>query len=561
MQFIKKIKPPSFAQCALYLSFLFVGIFHVYLSCILSVILLGWLWWRMHKRGELTVCIDWLLIAVGILVGGYAVTTLWAIDSGTAIFGFFKFLPVLLYTLVLMQDPDGKERVIQGLPYMVVAMTVVSVVGMQIPLFSTFFSVVGRLGGFVQYPNAFAIILLIAELLLITKDRPHLIDYLCISVLLFGILYTGSRTVFILAAASNVVALLFNKNKIVRRIMLGCIVGGIALVLLYCFITDNFYVILRYLKITANQSTFIGRLLYAQDALPTVLSHPFGIGYMGYYFIEQSIQTGKYAVMFIHNDFLQILLDVGWIPLILFLIAVVASLINRQTPFRYKLILVTALLHVGFDFDLQYVAIFMMLLLFITPQPFKTVTLKKRPVAVSLVTAVFTCLCLYFGTAQTLARFEFHDLSAKVYNHNTAVDIELIKAESDPFEAEKIADRILERNPYITIAYSAKARAAYTRGDFGKVIQYKTKATDLAHFSHTEYWEYARMLVTGMTLYEQAGDTASADFCKKELLSLAKKLPAQKERLSEYGKAIDQQPIFYFPKDVRTQIEALEGEG
>ena len=127
--------------------------------------------------------------------------------------------------------------------------------------------------------------------------------------------------------------------------MLGCIGGGAVLILLYCALSGQMDILSRFLKISLNQSTFIGRLLYAQDAFPTILKTPFGTGYMGYYFIQQSIQSGVYGIMFIHNDLLQILLDVGWIPFIVFVTAIVLSLLNRNTPLRYKLILLTITAH------------------------------------------------------------------------------------------------------------------------------------------------------------------------------------------------------------------------
>jgi tetratricopeptide (TPR) repeat protein len=410
----------------------------------------------------------------------------------------------------------------------------------------------------VQYPNSFAVILLTAELLLITKERPRLWDYLCISVLLFVILYTGSRTVFVLAGLSNLLALLLNKNKKARWITIGCIGLGILLVLVYCLITDSFGVLARYLNISTVESTFVGRLLYARDALPVILRNPLGLGYMGYYFIQQSIQTGVYAVMFVHNDLLQMLLDVGWIPCALFITAVVMTLVNRDTPLRYKLILMTVLLHSCFDFDLQYIAIFMMLLLFMTPKAWKTKTLKKHPARSLTVTAVLLCLCLYFGTAQALTRFELHEAATALYKHNTVSDIEQLKETTDTAKAAEIADRILERNSHVAVAYSVKARAAYAKGDFAGVIEYKTKTIKTAPFSHVEYWEYGRMLVNGIKLYEQAGDQKSAEICRKELLSLSKALPAQKSRLSAYGASIDTQPKLYFPSDLEEQINALE---
>lgn len=559
MNISNKLKTISFAECILYIAFFFVGIFHVYLSCALSVALIVWLCIRHFKSYDFNIHIDLTFIFVAVLVIAYDVSFIWAVDSGSAIFGFFKFFPLLLYSLVLMQEPEGKERIIGHLPYFFSFATVVSVALMYIPSLSSYFSVAGRLSGFVQYPNSFAIILLVGELLLITKQRPKWFDYICILILIFGILYTGSRTVFILAGLSNVVALLINKNKIVRLVTLGFIGLGILLVLGYCFITDSFGVLSRYLNISLNQSTFVGRQLYAYDALPVILKNPFGLGYLGYYFIQQSIQSGVYAVMYIHNDFLQILLDVGWIPCLLFLAAIVMTLINKNHPLRYKLVMTTLLLHCLFDFNLQYIAIFMMLLLFMNPKTRKSYSLKKNSFAFVSLAVLFVGLSLYFGTAQALTRFEQHEASAKLYNHNTISDIELMKQAQTTSEAKIIADRVIKRNEYVPLTYSVFARAAYEKGDFAEVIKYKNMAINIAPFSYSEYWEYGRMLVNGIALYTQAGDTASAEICKKELLAVAKALPNTKNLLSKYGAAIDHQPVYYFPQDLKDAIDKLEG--
>ena len=63
------------------------------------------------------------------------------------------------------------------------------------------------------------------------------------------------------------------------------------------------------------------------------------------------------------------------------------------------------------------------------------------------------------------------------------------------------------------------------------------------------------MLVNGIKLYTEAGDTASADICLKELEALPKVFFSQKDRLSEYGKMIEQQPRFYFPMSLADEME------
>ena len=198
---------------------------------------------------------------------------------------------------------------------------VITGVGMQFPVGEALFSVAGRLAGFFQYPNTYAVFLLVCELLMLKKDDRMLWDYIALIILSVGFLYTGSRTAFAVAVLANV-AMLFVLGK--RPVRIALLVGVIGVVLLAGLLAlDKNSVIHRYLTISFKESTFVGRLLYWQDALPLLLEYPFGMGYMGYYYVQQSIQTGVYSVVYVHNDLLQMLLDIGWVPVALVLTTLV----------------------------------------------------------------------------------------------------------------------------------------------------------------------------------------------------------------------------------------------
>ena len=561
MKAMEKIKTASFSQIVLYASLCCVGIFHEHLSCLLSVVLIGWLWWRTRRDAKLTLAITGTSIAVAVLLAAYAITPLWAVDFGEAAFGFYKFLPVLLYLLVQMQQPDTRTRTIEDLPYVMTAVTVVSVGLMYIPALSNYFAVAGRLSGPLQYPNTFAALLLVAELLLLTRDRLRWWDFACIAVLLFGILYTGSRTVLILAALANVAALLINKNKRIRWLAVGGLALGAVAVLGYCAVTNNFDVLGRYLNITLNSSTFVGRLLYARDALPVILRHPFGIGYMGYYFVQQSIQTGVYGIMYIHNDFLQLMMDVGWMPFLLLAAAIVRSVVSKTLPLRYKLVLLTMVAHSCFDFDLQYVAMFMLFTLFTDTDAFKVKVVALGRGARAAAATVLTVLCLFFGTVKVLYRYEQHAAVTAIYPAGTLSQIELLKDTEDPAQMDALADKILRRNEYVAVAYSAKANYAYSKGDFTHFIQYKQQAMDAAPFATVECRDYIDKLQVGITLYTQAGDANSVKVCKRELVRAADRILTIDQRLSALGKKIDEQPGQYLSKDTREYVDLLKKEG
>ena len=119
----------------------------------------------------------------------------------------------------------------------------------------------------------------------------------------------------------------------------------------------------RFLTISTQSSSLNGRLLYYFDALPVVLKNPFGLGYYGYYFSQGSFQTGVYSVVSIHNDILQFLLDIGWVPTILFVVAIVISVFSKRISYTQRLLLIVLIGHSLFDFDLQFVSMMFIIIL------------------------------------------------------------------------------------------------------------------------------------------------------------------------------------------------------
>lgn len=541
-----------FAEILLTVCLFGIGTFHEYLSCAASVAMLVWLICQAVRKRQIRITLNLTSVSILCILLFYGLTAFWAVDSGMAIIGLMKFLPVGLYLLVLMQA-DETEGILSRLPLTASVMTVVAAIGMQIPVFTDFFSVSGRLAGFFQYPNTFALFALVAELLVLSKEKLRVLDFAEMAILLFGILYSGSRTVFVLAAVSNVVLIFTLRNRRVRLwavAILGVAAVGVGI---YAAVAGADGVFGRFLTISLNESTFVGRLLYFQDALPLILRHPFGLGYMGYYYLQQSVQTGVYSVMFVHNDFLQLLLDVGWLPALLFAAAILKGIFGGKKPLYMRVILAVIALHGCFDFDLQFIAMFMLMLFFMDYGKGRQYTVK--PGMVGCVGVATAALCLYFGIAQGFSHFGNAAAALAVYPYDTRSETQLLVQETNAKKAAKRADRILSRNPYVTVAYSVKARQAFSSGDFGQLIEWKQQIFENAPFAYEEYEEYGYMLIQGISLYTQAGDTASVQICRKELQSVARKVHTAEKRLSSLGAKIKDQPKTQFPEDLEEYIK------
>ena len=189
-------------------------------------------------------------------------------------------------------------------------------------------------------------------------------------VTVFGIVMSGSRTVFVLTAVVLIWILIVRAPG--RRIILTVLGAGIGVAAVLAVAAGSLGVLERFTNISFSASTFLGRILYAQDALPLILRHPFGLGYYGYYYIQQSIQTGVYSVVNVHNELLQMFLDVGVIPAVVMSAAVLRAVFTKRTDARNRLILVMLILHSLFDYDFQFLAIGFVLILFLDMRNVKT---------------------------------------------------------------------------------------------------------------------------------------------------------------------------------------------
>lgn len=545
------------AEWILLLSLVLSGGLNEYVGCVLSAIISVLLIVKIAQNRNLVVNINITSLSIAVITLLYLISCFYAIDSGMAFVGFLKFLPVLLYMLLLMQDKGIKEHLIALLPYVALALGVLSLVLVFIPATRDYFTVSDRLAGFFQYPNTFALFLLVGELTALSKEKLKPIDIISALLLIILLLFTGSRAVFILAVFSNVLIIFFRKgrkNKIILCTVLAALV--LAVLLLLPLLKSN-EIFSRYFTISFGESTFVGRLLYYADAFPVILRHPFGLGYMGYYYVQQSIQTGVYSVMFIHNDFLQLLLDVGWIPCLLFVVGIIKSFFRKGNSAGKRIILLTVFLHCLFDFDLQFISMFFILLLFLNYNDGKQLELKKG--AVFVFSFVITgLLSLYFAVALGLAHFGFNQAADSMFPGNTQNKVDLLIAEDDIVTQNEIADRIISQNEYVQIAYSAKARYAFSQGDFESLISYKNKIFQIAPFSYDEYEDYCYMLIQGIQLYKQAGDEYSTEVCEQQLLKTADRLDRLDDKLSNLGRKIVDQPKTDLPDDIVKYINSLE---
>lgn len=536
------------------------GGYFCYVSAVASVVLMSAAVCFLVRTGGFSISFDWNLVAIAVLVFGYFAVDLWAVDSGMALMGGIKFLPVFLYFFLMCQALEERERLIRLLPVLGSLMTLFSFVMMQFPVFLPYVSVAGRLAGFFQYPNTYALFLLVCLLISIYQMHLEHVDWMLvvhILAALIGIYLSGSRTVMALAVATFFLLFLFKKE--LRKYAALCV--GIFLIavmiLAFCGFGEGIY--RRLLVLAGNASTFWGRLLYDRDALQMIAAHPFGMGYYGYYFVQQEMQTGVYSVVNVHNEFLQIMLDIGIVPAILMYGAILRSMLSKNTSERNKVVLLVMFLHSLFDYDFQFLALYFVLLLFLDVQNIKKikVSVLTKGTAVAAL-AVLVVLSGVVGTSEFLYVNRKPEAAVRIYGGNTLAKMELLSLVEEADELEELADSILEGNSHVSVAYSARARVAFARGDVETFVENKLTAIRLAPYQYEEYLDYLAALVYSVKLYREAGDEESARFCVERAKEIPRMLEEVEERTSSLAWMINDRPEVTLSEENMRLIEEME---
>ncbi len=536
--------------------FLF-GIYYEWGSGIICIILLGILWHCFRCRGEIILPVNPLFLSAVIIPVMYGISSIWAVDSGMALFGMVKFLPLPLFVLAVSQlEQKEKASLLDYVPLSGVMMVLLSAVLSMLPVIDQYFIVNSRLAGFFQYPNTFALYLLIGIIILISGEKWTKSSVVYLVVLIGGILLSGSRTGFILFILTIICYLFLMKGKRIRWVLCGAAVGIVFLAGLYAWLTGDAESVGRYLTTSLSSSTFLGRLLYFKDALPVILRHPLGLGYMGYYFTQGSFQTGVYSIVNIHNELLQFLLDIGWVPTVIFLWAVIRGFIKNGL--RDRMIIAVVMLHSMMDFNLQFISVFLILLAALDVPEEKAGKKALGKKILILWAGLVGGVSIWLGADSALYYLKMYPQSVSLYPGNTNAWQQLLVEAESTTEMEELADTILALNPQNALANNAKARAAYSEGDFGAVIEYKEKALVYYRYNLTEYLDYFNMLYVGYQLYLQNGDPGSAEICAGKMRGIPERLEEVEEETDPLAYRINDKPELELPTEYWGVLESLE---
>lgn len=466
---------------------LFQGMFFIHNTFALSLVLIALLTGILFVNNRLSFSYSKLLIGPGLLGLGAIIATIVTPSHGLAIWGCMRLVCLALYILLLMQcSTEERDYALHTIPTVAAVLAVFCMATYPLGDIRNLFFNNGRLWGFWGYCNAYTIYLMLALFLwldYVINNKTKLYYKAYGPILIIAILWTGSRTILLITLLGFVLYALGNKKMRIPILIAGGV--GVLGIIGTALILGKDSAFGRILTITSAPRTLIERFVFWRDGLTVLKEHPLGLGYKGFAMIETSIQTGRYATQYVHNDWLQIALDHGILGFLGF--AIFFGMGIYYLKGIRKLLLLLLGLSVCMEFALQF---YWMPLFLVTLYDWSEIP-NSRTYTIGKKTFLGVCIPIFllntwFGFSAW--RFAQDDtiLASALYPWNWQSQMGLLsgtQADVQNIEAiPPIAESLLSQNPYNSSARSALGMYYHVKGDYDQAIAYGWDAVKYNRF-------------------------------------------------------------------------------
>lgn len=335
-----------------------------------------------------------LLLATGLIISDVFV--------GHSVNFLYEILKIfLLFTGISVSKSEDKKALVGGF---YIGVTIVSVIGIiayifGIDKFELVNSIDGAkvMQGAFGYANTMALfsgigVILSAYYRSLNKDYKFIHE--CILIVNAVALLLTKSLFAVVALIFAILLTLFIRVKKSRKYILVS-AGAVAIVVLGIFLTGNEEILLR--------STVASRLIYWQDSLKVIIKHPFGIGVHNWESIQYGVQTADYSVKYVHNGFIQLLLD-GGIPafagLVMLIVYGYIGLIKKYTEKKSELylcmitVLTFIVVHSFVDINFAYGIVWFVIGLILSISRTEKVIKSKLAIPIVLMVIALTAIVI-----------------------------------------------------------------------------------------------------------------------------------------------------------------------
>lgn len=534
-----------------------LGLFFEFTAAFTGIVLSLFLCFLVIRKKTLRLALNFNSILLLLVFFSYLLVIPWSVDWGMSLIGWVKFSVPILFMLVVMQFEEAEIRKSYAvIPLVGIIMVILSVIAYFIPFLADILIDAGRLGGFFQYPNTFALFLMIGMLILLENKPSEPGTMIQLVILTLGIILTGSRISLVML----VILFLFYalSNKALRKTVLLLAGGSLLVVSLFLISGLDFNTINRLTEILTNPSTLLGRFLYARDGLLMLLENPLGVGYLGYYYLQPQYQTGVYTVKFIHNTLLQLGLDAGIPAMLAFIAVCFNSFFHSQMKRLDKLIFIVILAHSFLDMDFQYLVIVFIFIMTLSFGERKSYLNRKWLGLTISILVILTGFYTYFLIALSNDYLGKQNTAYQMMPFDTEIKIYALSQAGTTEAVTYWADSILSSNQTISLAYKGKAMVAAEEKNYEDMFFYMKQSINWNPYDLGDYQFLLAKLSETMTYYNAQGDLANVKKYAEIALDIPNQLDAMKTRTSWLGTKITDQPELELSDTEKQYLKQLQ---
>ena len=521
-----------------------VGGYYVFVCSAVNIVLIVLFLIGLFRNKSFKLSISFETAVIGLMTLLYLITSLWAVDKTMSPYGFIKLLVPFLFMLNLFQiKSEDRKSLLFFVPYSAGIMVAGSYLLSFIkPMKALFFDDIGNFHGTFQYANAFAIYLLIALIIAIYKPKTKKIsvaaDIVCALLSIFGIALSGSRivvalTVFILICI--VVLFIFEKiQQRKKKTVFICVIAAVFTIGAIAFSLSPLGS--EIIEKVMSDKSFVKRTVYYYDAFVFALKYPFGKGTYAFYYVQPTIQSANYYVIDVHNDYLQMMVEIGIIPCLLFVAVLAKQLISNKIDLMQKLIIIALGAHCFFDYDLQFASLFLILLLcfdFGNEKEFESKS-KLIPIVVFAALIIFNSLLglsSYFNHSGNQEKSNY-------YHKNTSATLMLMQNSNDQQFGYDCATQLLKNNNYIFEANRVLSSIYFENERYAEAIEQMEQVLNKEPRNMKNYEKYIDICIVAEQDYLKNNNTEKAKEC-------AQKIAGIDDTLKELKKNTNKRAILY----------------
>lgn len=507
----------------------FKGMYFYHELFITTTLLLIVLFLIIFKNKKVIIPKDNNLYLILGLVMLYVLTTSIAIDSGMAFFGGLKYLSYFIFFIIYCQlySDEFREKAVDMIMYSSIVGATLGIVAFILKDIIYLGMVYNnRLSGFIQYANTYGLYCLIGIIFLIRKQIGSRTQVILLTILITATTLTFSRTTYIIGIFVVIITSVFSSNR--KNIIISTIISlplSISIIKL-CNIANTAN---RIANTSLKASELQTRFLYYIDGLKIIKDFPFGLGHLGYYYIQRYYQTGSlYYVKYIHNSLIQIVLDIGIIGGTVVIIYFVYNIITN-TNWYYRLALLVIMGHSLLDFNIEFPIIIITIIIIngVNNKKIKYINKIKSPVIImSLVSVIY----IFFSIVTALNHYGYYNKSLKLYPYYTDSAISLIKDNKlNSEELFKLSSKISNYNKYSVEAFAYNRDYYYNNDYKEKTLYYAKETINLNPLNIYHVEKYGEILLEYSKHYDKKQNYNQA----KKLLNIIASLPEYINNLEE----------------------------